>query len=165
MKKSTIAIWVLAGVIGVAVAGCKGTPKPVAWNLHLVKKTPAVIEVDLIGVTPLEKSSWESYSMDSYWRDPEDSRRKNADKLTKALDLNEPWIIPRDDPKWQSWLKRGATELLVVADLPVRSESGTADPRRRFFPLDKKAWDADKKTLDFEIWDTLVRSMTPEKPR
>jgi hypothetical protein len=166
MRTNALSVWALAALIGMAAVGC-GTPrpKPVAWNVTVVKKTPATITVDLIGITPSEKSGWEGYSMDKYWQDPQDLRRKDADKITQLLELNKPWVVPRDDPMWQRWLSRGATELMVLADLPGHWPAGVADPRRKFFTLNKKAWNAHDATLEFEVLDTDVRAMTPEVPR
>jgi hypothetical protein len=145
--------------------GC-GTPKPKnqPWSLNLTKVTPASIEVDLIGVSQLEKAAWEGYPLDNYWA-PGDLRRRNADKLTSNFQSGNTWSVPQTDPKWKGWLGRGASELLIIANLPGSFPSGPADPRRIFLPLDKKAWEAKGQTLEIQIQDTLINVMTPPKVR
>src|SRR4051812_28375038 len=84
--------------------GGKATVKPRPWNISITKRTPATIEVDLIGVTELEKAAWEGYSIDDYWK-PGDLRRANADKLTPPnLVMNKPWEIGETDPQWKKWI-------------------------------------------------------------
>jgi hypothetical protein len=166
MKSASV--YLLLITFAFAVAGCHTTskPSPRPWNLSINKTTPASIEVDLIGVNQFEKPEWEGYDIDSYWK-PGDSRRANADKLTMSLDKGQPWTIARDNPQWRAWLDHGATDLLLMAHLPGRPgrdfPAGTSDPRRKFIALDKHAWEGD--TLQIEIQDTLVRMLTPQKPR
>jgi hypothetical protein len=138
--------------------GCKSTPKPkpVAWNLSITKKTPASIEVDLIGVTENEKQFYQGLTMENYW--PNSAVRRDADKLTQILRTNEPWLVGRIDPIWAEWKKRGVTTLIVVANLPVPNGLWKVA-----LPLDKKMWDAKNYTLEIEIQNTLIRVETPEK--
>jgi hypothetical protein len=159
---------VLAGLC-VALSGCKvvgGGSKAAAWNLTITKATPATIEVDLVGVTPLDKTSLEGYPVDKYFsaNDPRRTGLKvDRDRLTRVLQSNEPWLIDRKDPIWAGWRERGVTELLVLARLPGRFEGGPNDPRRLFIPLQKGKWDAQGSTLEVEIQDTLIRVMTRQK--
>lgn len=151
-------------LFGLLVSGCggggKATIKPRPWAVSIVKNTPASIEVDLVGVTELEKQAWEGYSITRYWT-PGDQRRANADKLSMDLVTGKPWIIEATDPKWNQWLGRGVTSLLLIARLPGRFEAGSADPRRLFISLDKNKWK--EKTIKFEIFDTEIRQLTPSK--
>jgi len=141
--------------------GC-GTarPKPQPWNISVTKTTPASIRVDLIGVPDADMPAWESYNMDDYWKDG-DPRRREADKLEQTLQTDQPWVIPNTDPKWNEWLDRGATELLIIADLPGHFEPGSGDPRRLFISLDKHAWKGD--TLIIEVQDTIINNLTPSR--
>jgi len=146
-------------------SGC-GTPKPKPkpWNLSITKTTPASIQVDLIGVNEIEKPAWEGYDLDKYWSTG-DLRRANADKLTVDLPTGSPWTVSRDNPKWQEWLHRGATELLLIANLPGHFTPGPSDPRRVFIPLDKNLWKAQGGTIQIEVQDDLMRVNTPQRPR
>ena len=71
----------LLAALALLPIGC-GTPKakPRAWSVSISKQTPASIEVDLIGITEMERPAWEGYDIDKYWK-PGDLRRANADKL------------------------------------------------------------------------------------
>ena len=148
-------------------SGC-GTPKPkpVAWNLSITKKTYSTIEVDLIGVPKGDKALWEGYDLDQYWT-PGDQRRQDAHPLSTNLVYNEAWIVARTNAQWHEWLDhQKATDLLIIANLPgtkTNFGSGRADPRRKFVPLDKRAWDAKKRTLEFEVQDTLINPLTKQR--
>lgn len=157
-----LACFVALACFGVACG--TPNPKPRPWNLSITKTTPASIEVDLIGVNAMERPAWEGYDMDRYWTSG-DLRRANADKLSMNLPSGSSWTVPRDNPKWQQWLQRGATHLLLIANLPGQFTPGPADPRRVFIPLDKNSWDADGGTLQIEVQDNLVRVLTPQKLR
>ena len=143
--------------------GCRST-KPVAWNLSITKTTTSTIEIDLIGVPRGGKPLWEGYSMDDYWK-PGDQRRLDAKPLSKDLVYNEPWIVTRTNLQWQKWLDlQKATDLLIIANLPgTNFPAGAADPRRKFIPLSKRAWVANKRTLEFEVQDTLVSPLTKQR--
>ena len=155
---------VLLLALGLLNCGCGTTkPKPVAWNLSLTKTTQSSIVVDLIGVSDRAKTVWESYDLDQYWK-PGDQRRQDAHPLSQDLVYQEPWLLSREDPKWKEWLDHGATDLLIIANLPgTNFGSGAADPRRRFVPLDKNAWRAKNRKLEIEIQDTLINVLN--KPR
>jgi hypothetical protein len=61
-------------------------------------------------------------------------------------------MISRDNPKWEHWIDRGATELLLIANLPgSRFPQGPSDPRRVFIPLDKNVWRAEGGTIQIEV--------------
>lgn len=155
----------LAGFVILAAVGC-GTPKIKSkpWNLSITKTTKASIQIDLIGVTEADKPYWAGYDLNKYWKSG-DLRRRQADKLSKDLLSNESWAVDRADEKWKDWLNRGATELLVIANLPGEFDSGPADPRRIFVSLDKKTWESKTETLDIEVQDTLLRVLTKQTPR
>jgi hypothetical protein len=150
-------------LLGVMATGC-GAPKAQAWNLSLVKSTPATIRVDLVGVSKLERPAWEGYDMDKYWRDG-DPRRNQANKISLTPQINKPELIDQKNEVWQKWLSRGATELLIIADLPGKHNPGPSDPRRVFLPLTPGDWQAKKNTIEIEIQDTLIMPLTPMQPR
>ena len=159
MKHASVAVWL--GVLALVVTACQtGRPSPQAYNLVLNKTTSASIKVDLIGVSQIEKHAWEGYDLDQYWAEG-DSRRANADKLSVVLPTGQPLVVRKDDPHWQTWIRNGASELLVIADLPGQFTPGPTDPRRIFIPLDKIAWNVKNDTLEIQVQDTLVRPITP----
>jgi class 3 adenylate cyclase len=135
-------------------------PQQAPWDLSVKKITPASIRIDLVGVNVWKRPAWEGYDMDQYWR-VGDARRANADKLTLEFTNDEPVIVSRDHPKWRQWFQRGATELMLIADLPGHFTSGPSDPRRVFLPLDKTAWKGHRNTLLIEVQDSLIRVAAP----
>ena len=153
----------MAGVVAAGlVSGC-GTPGPKPWNLSINKTTPASIQVDVIGIKESENPVWEGYNIDKYWSDG-DLRRINAQPLTQILKLGQPWVIPATDPKWQKWIARGDTELLIIGNLPGCFDAGPADPRRLIIPL-QPVWQTKNDTLEIEVQDTLIQVNTPQKPK
>jgi hypothetical protein len=140
---------------------CQSTqPQARAWDLVITKTVPASIEVDLIGISEIERPAWEGYDLDQYWT-AGDSRRANADKLSKNLEAGQPWIVNRADPQWQKWLSHGARQLLIVANLPGHFAAGPTDPRRTFLPLAPNRWKTKSGRLEIEVQDTIVRPRTP----
>jgi len=150
-------------------AGCHSVPKARAWNVSVVKETAATIDVDLIGVSSLEKPDWGNYNLNEYWNNPNDPRRKEAlqsgDLVTFALKKGEPSVLKIDDPHWKKWFGHGASELLILARLPGSFSGGSDDARRKFLYLGKSDWDAHKKTIEVEIQNTRIRVLTPQVPR
>lgn len=147
----------------IGAGGC-GTPKqkPVAWTIKITK--PETVEVDVVAVTTREKPRLENYSMDKYWS-PEDSERKNSDKLTSPPQ-SATWVIGRKDKDkdspWKKWLGRSVTGVYVIANLPGSFE---VEARREFLTLDKNHWEPlVKNTLEIEVKENRIVVITPEKP-
>jgi hypothetical protein len=161
--KTMFRLSVILAVVSSLVAGCGGGGaakiKPKAYNVSITKTTPASVDVELIGITELEKPQWEGYSMTKYWSPGDPLRGNTPDKLSQSLELNKPWKLDRKDPIWDKWLRRGVAYLVIVARLPGKFEDGAADPRRLFISLDKHAWQG--KTLEFEVRETQIRPLTP----
>jgi hypothetical protein len=154
---------VLSVTVCLLLVACRSTrPNATAWDVVITKTTPASIEVDLIGISSIERPAWEGYDLDQYWSPGEmDSRRAHADKLSKNLQTGQPWVVSWSDPQWQKWLDRGATELLILANLPGQFAPGRTDPRRTFLPLDRNHWRTKGNRLEIEVQDTIVRPLTP----
>jgi hypothetical protein len=161
MNKSFVKLTLIAlGFSALFLAGCSTGPSP--WNVKITQITPGSIQVDLVGITESEKPKWEAYSMDNYWNNENDLRRKNAVKLTQFLELDKPWEVSINDPVWQKWFARGDTELAIIANLPGSFPAGAGDPRLNFYSLNKHCWNARKHTLVFEVQDTIVNPVTPQ---
>jgi len=160
-KTMLIGLPVLLAAVSLVAVGCGSTPKPkpvYGWDISITKKTPASIEVDIVGITSTEKAFCESLTADQYWK-PGSRIRTDLHPLSQTLQLNQPWEITRGDPKWLEWKGRGVTEVLVLANLP-----GTGGRWKEYLPLDKKAWDPKKKyALEVEILETRIQVLTPRK--
>ena len=153
-------VLLMAGLSQLLVS-CQSThPQPAAWDLVITKTVPASIEVDLIGISDIERPAWEGYDLDQYWT-AGDSRRAKADKLSKNLETGQPWVVSRTDHQWQKWLSHGASQLLIMANLPGHFAPGPTDPRRTFLPLAPDRWKTKNGRLDIEVQDTIVRPLTP----
>lgn len=161
MKKFKFSLFALSALVVMSLAGCSTGPS--AWNIKITQVTPGSIQVDLVGISQSEKPKWEAYNMNDYWNNENDPRRRDALKLTQFLQLNKPWIVSRDNPIWQKWFSHGDTELALIANLPGNFPTGPGDPRLNFIPLDAGSWKAKKHTLVFEVQDTIVNPITPEK--
>lgn len=161
-----IGILFTVAVVGVLGSGCGSTPttpKGKPYNISITKTTPASIEVDLIGVSPLEKPMFQGKSIDEYWL-PGDPLRKGLvegrDRLTVQLKMGEPWVLDRKNKIWKTWIKgRGVNELLLIANLPGTFKGGPADPRRLFIPLG--GWKG--KTIQIEVREAQIVPLTPRK--
>src|SRR3990170_4452303 len=116
-KINAVSLLLALAALSLLAGGCKTTPKPVAWTLVINKTTPASIEVDLIGVTPLDKTYWlNTVKPTDYWK-PGNPTRRNAKKLSSKFESWPMWTVRPDDPGWQNWFSYGASELLIIADL------------------------------------------------
>lgn len=163
-KTTALSLLLALAALSMLAVGCKTTPKPVAWTLVINKTTPASIEVDLIGVTPLDKTYWlNTVKPNDYWK-PGNPTRKNAKKLSSKFESGPVWTVRPDDPAWKTWFGSGASELLVIADLHLRDASNDpTDPRRLFLPLDKNSWESKDKVLNIVIEDERVYTTTAPK--
>jgi hypothetical protein len=164
MNRHVIFVMVLCVAVVASMAGCSSAPggRPVAWNISITKKTTASIEVDLIGVANKNEESFlNGLSAEDYWK-PDSQIRKDAEKLgnklTKFLQVDQPWIVQRTDPQWQAWLNRGVFELFVIARLPEASGDWKV-----VLPVGKKAWDAKHHTLEIVVVDSGVSVQTKAK--
>ncbi len=136
--------------------------KPTAWNVKVTKVTPASVEVDLLGISAAEDSYWRrSVKPDDYW-DPNKPIRKQALARAKTTRFEDPaFIVKMDDPVWAKWRGYGASELLIMANLPGKYSNDEADPRRQILSLGKNDWKAKDKTIEVEILDGQIRVVTP----
>ena len=157
---------ILFAAIALTTVGCGTTkPRPVVWNVSITKATPASIEVDLVGVNGLEKGQWLSVKPDDYWK-PNNSIRQNAKKVSTSFKDGSPWCLGKTNQIWKEWFSYGATELMIMANLPGKFPNDASDRRRLFLPLDKKVWEpAKKETLEVEVQDEFIRVLTPQKLR
>jgi hypothetical protein len=161
MNRHVIFVMALCVAVVASMAGCASSPngRPVAWNISITKKTTASIEVDLVGVANKNEESFlNGLSSEDYWK-PDSQIRKDAEKLgnklTKFLQVDQPWIVPRTDPQWHAWLNRGVFELFVIARLPEASGDWKV-----VLPVGKKAWDAKHHTLEIVVVDSGVSVQT-----
>jgi hypothetical protein len=161
-KSSALLLVLLLTAVGCGTTKPK-PPKPVQWNVSLTKVSPASIEADLVGVTSLDKPYWQNINVSDYFR-KNSSIRNGARKVTTTFKDGPTWVLKKEDAIWTTWFSYGATELMVIADLPGKYSPGPSDGRRTFLSLDKKAWLAPDETIKVEIQDERIQVLTPQKP-
>lgn len=159
--KNKIVLFVFASVtLALVIAGCASTPKinAVPWTLSITEKTSASIEMDVIGVTATDQKYFEGMSWEDYWK-PDSQIRRDARPQSKFLKQGEPWVISAKDKEvWDQWLKHGVVELLLVARLPEAGGLWKVP-----VSLDKKAWKAQKQTIEVEVLDSRIVVTTPPR--
>ncbi len=150
---------VICGWLG---AGCKSVPKAARWEVSLSKVTPASIELDLVGISAADKPYWQNnIKVDDYWKNG--SVRKGAKKVTTSFESGKTWELKSTDPIWDTWFGYGATELMIIANLPGKHENGPFDRRRIFLPLKEGAYAAKDKTIRVEVQEEFLHVLTPPK--
>jgi adenylate cyclase len=134
-------------------------------NVRITKHTTAMVLVDLIGVSPLDKPYWQAVKPDDYWSAGSTIRKDVAKRLrTITFQDSSVFILSRTDSIWEDWLKHGTTELMIMADLPGAFDNGAYDQRRRFLPLDTKGWKAKDSMVEVEIRDSSIQVWVAKTP-
>ncbi|MGH7995387.1 MAG: hypothetical protein ACREFX_03445, partial [Opitutaceae bacterium] len=154
-----------------ALGGCASAPQPRPYSVRVTLDNDLVgssIEVDLVGVNTIaDLPKWQNYSVTQYWQ-PQDTFRHDAHKYTMQFGPGtaKSFTLLSTDPIWKDWLGTGATNLVVMADLPeaAADQSGNADPRRLILPLDKHAWGSDVNTIDILVQESGLKLLTAHKP-
>ena len=156
---------ILLVAVAMTMAGCGTTkPKPVSWNLSIKKGTHSSFKVDVVGVSPSLKATWENAKVSNYWQDNSPLRASANPRIEVKFSGDPPaWRMERTDPAWSQWLSQGAGYLMIITSLPGNNfVEGPFDRRRLIVPLDKNAWDAKKSTLEFEIRDEMIVPLTKQ---
>jgi hypothetical protein len=150
--------------------GCATVPHPRAYAIRVTLDKPLVgssVQVDLVGVNATDLPKWQNYSVTQYWQ-PDNPLRRDAQKYAMQFSINTPntQVLLDNDPHWAEWLPTGASQLVIIADLPgvITDQAGNADPRRLILPLDRAAWGRDVNTIDILVQESGLRLMTPRKP-
>jgi len=166
-NRISIKVLMFATSLAMVLGGCASAPKikPTPWTLSITKKTPASIEMDIIGVTESDQKYYEGMSWDDYWK-ADSQIRRDAPRLTRFLQKDKSWSValkkdPKhpeyedDSAKWADWSRRGVVELLLVARLPE-----TGGLWKVPLPLDKNAWPKNQ-AIEVEVLDSRIVVLTP----
>lgn len=157
-------------LLALGFGGCASAPQPKAYTVHVTLDDALVgssVQVDLVGVNTItDLPKWQSYSVTEYWQ-PQNAFRRDAQKYSMQFgrDTAKSFSLDSTDPVWSQWLKTGATNLVLVADLPSASadQAGNADPRRLILPLDAAAW-GDVKQIEILVQESGLKLLTAHKP-
>jgi hypothetical protein len=164
---------ILLPVSLLAMAGLTGcsSPEPRAYSVAVEVDKPLVgtsLQVDIIGARKdADLPFWENLSVSDYWQ-PENSRRRDANKVTLIFDREQPKraILPLKDVHWKQWLDSGAHSLVILADIPgvVAPPSGSIDPRRLILPLETGTWDDENEdVIEVLVQESTLRVLTKRK--
>jgi len=145
-----------------------GPSKPVAHNIKItVDKTleNTSLQIDLVGANSVsDLPKWQTYSITEYWQ-PGNSTRRDTDRITLDFGRGKPatQTVSSKDPKWKQWLQTGATNLVIIADLPGVASGGAADPRRLILSLDPKTWKkSGSAPIEILVQESGLRLLTPQ---
>lgn len=153
-------------------AGCKLLPKSTKPGDYDVRfqldaaLAGSSIQIDIVGANALsDLPKWESYSVNDYWK-PGDAMRRDALKAIISFGRGKESVqsLSMQDEIWRTWLRSGATYLVIVADLPgggFVDRTGNADPRRLILPLSRGEWGKDTREIRILVQESGMRLLTP----
>lgn len=149
--------------LSAAFMGCSGAPKAKPYTLSFEPSQSVSgmsIQVDVIGVTSVDLNDWQSCSVDKYW-EPGNPMRADAVKKTLQISGSKPAILNESDVVWADWIQsRGATHLVIIANLPGQFSPGASDPRRKIIPLDKRAWNLKDGIIRVDVRESRLEFRT-----
>jgi hypothetical protein len=169
MMKLNLARVMVTALAALMLAGCTSGPgkydvtvRPAESLRDPAGRIPS-FEVDLIGVNPTEAPRLKSYSVNDYFSGA-DPVRSDATRKTMAFTAArpEPQVLRADDPIWNTWRERGATELIVMANIPGVSGGQGEDRRRLVLPLNRDRWKGYE--IEVEVQRSGVVLNTPMNP-
>ena len=153
-------------------SGCATGPNPPRGYTIQVSLDPSLqgkaVLVDLVGVNPASLPRWEASSMTAYWK-PGDAMRKDSepDRVTMDFASGGPLAqtLKQTDPHWKEWLAKGATYVLVLADLPGAhtNKPGDSDDRRLKLPLSSTHWAKGTDTISVRVQQSGIQVTTPTR--
>lgn len=171
MKTTGFRCCVLALLLfGLLTGGCSRVASVIVYSrvVNVIASDPICnksVEVHLVGVNRFEKDLWETMSMTDYWM-PGNQLRKSAKEYTYVIQFGQgpcKEILNKKDPIQDTWKKRKAEYLFVLADLPgVYTDGvGNADARRLRLPAaDSADWGWRKKQIDVKIEESNIVPLT-----
>ncbi|MEX2217767.1 MAG: hypothetical protein WD749_03325 [Phycisphaerales bacterium] len=165
--RAMVAVALGAGLLG----GCAAGPgkydvavRPAEGLRDGAGRIPS-FEVDLVGVNPTDAERLRSYSVSDYFSGS-DPVRADADRKTLAFTAAKPGpqTLSLKDPVWKTWSSHGATELVVLANIPGVGGSGPNDRRRLVLPLSTDRWKGSDIEIEIQRSGVVCRTpMNPEK--
>jgi hypothetical protein len=118
----------------------------------------ASIQVDLVGVNNSELATWNAKPIDDYFA-AGDAFRASASKVTFQFGDSQPAVqsLPVTDKAWQQWKAKGASHVVVIADLPGYTlPMGGVDLRRQIIPLQSDKWEKSPPVITVEVSPTGI---------
>lgn len=118
----------------------------------------ATISVDLVGVNNSELAVWKAKPVDDYFA-PGNVFRDSAQKVTLNFGGGGETTqrVSPSHPVWQDWRAKGATQVIVIADLPGYTlPIGGVDIRRQMIPLESTNWERSPEEVVIQITPTGI---------
>lgn len=102
--------------------------------------TSSSVLVDVVGIGP-NNQALKLTPVSRYWQGG--SAQAKGDSKSYRFGPNSPqtYTLGANDPIWKHWQAIGATEVMVIADLPgvFADQPGDADARRKILPMSSKS--------------------------
>ena len=121
------------------LTGCSSSLSTVSLQGSPSVATSSVL-VDVVGIGPNNKAL-EVTPVSRYWQGG--SAQAKGDSKSFRFGPNSPqtYTLGPNDPIWKHWHDIGATEVMVIADLPgvFADAPGDSDARRKILPMSSKS--------------------------
>jgi hypothetical protein len=151
---------------GLLAGGCPKTVNVLATD-EICKNYS--VEVHLVGVSKLERETWDALPMSDYWK-PDNQLRRSAVAYTQVIKFGQGHCEEKIEPNHVirgKWKENKAAYMFVLAHLPglFDDQPGNADPRRLRLPQpgSMTGWDPFERKIDIRIERGQVRSLTIPK--
>ncbi len=99
----------------------------------------ASVQVDVVGLNA-GSQTLKALPVPQYWRGGNAPYKADAKSFRFGPNSPQTYTIAASDPIWAHWKSIGATEVMVIADLPgvFADLPGDADQRRKIIPITSK---------------------------
>jgi len=158
MRCMTIRSLLLALVLAVGAVGCGKTGR---YNIRVTiapELRDVSEEVHIVGVNDTDLARWNDRSMTQYWLNvgPE---QDDVYRMVFGRGFASTNILSAEDEIWSRWKSLGARHLFILSLYPMgaKDDTGSADPRRLYLPMEKKRW----KISPFKVRDEIVIEVRP----
>ncbi|QOJ18278.1 MAG: hypothetical protein HRU76_12080 [Phycisphaeraceae bacterium] len=155
-----------------AFMGCSSTPKMGQYTFVVspdesLRSGGSMVsfEVDIVGVTELDKPTWEAQNVDDYFS-PRNARRANATRHTMSFSNQQPQpqTLRYDAQVWNTWRNQGAMHVVLLASIPGSGVTSTGgDTRRLVLPLSTARWN-DRQQINIVVKSDGVQCVSAMKP-
>ena len=98
------------------------------------------VQVDVVGINA-NNQTLKAIPVPQYWRGASAPYRADIKSFRFGPNSPQTYTIAATDPIWKHWHDTGATDVMVVADLPgvFADLPGDADQRRKIIPIKSKS--------------------------
>ena len=101
--------------------------------------TSSSVLVDIVGIGP-NNQALKLTPVSKYWQGGAGQSKADAKSYRFGPNSPQNYTLAAGDPIWKRWHDMGATEVMVIADLPgvFADMPGDADARRKILPMSSK---------------------------